>query len=345
MNTNAIPRPAYYEQLTPDNCAMLLIDHQAGLFLGVKSIDQQILKNNVIGLAKTAAEFNKIFEHHTVECNGVNIHYVIGGQGKPVLLWHGFLETWYCWRKIMPALAEKYTVIAPDMRGYGDSDKPETGYDGLTLAEDFRALIKHLGFDKIAIAAHDMGAPPALIYAGKYSNEVEALVYLDEPVLLSETIEQILKFSPETMEGGGLWWWVFALAPKMPEILIANHEREFLTWFYDQYLYDRSSIDEETVNEYLRTFATPDGIKGSLGVYRAIFETIQQTEPMAETKIDTPVLCLGGEQSLGENTKKMLQQVANNVRGGAIANCGHFIPDEQPEKLLEQLFTFFEQEY
>ena len=288
------------------------------------------------------SEFNSLFSHHTVESNGINIHYVIGGQGKPVLLWHGFLETWYCWRKIMPALAEKYTVIAPDMRGYGDSDKPEGGYDGLTLAEDFKALIKHLGFNEVAIAAHDMGAPPALIYAGRYPNEVKGLVYLDEPVVLEENIQQILKFSPETMEGGGLWWWVFALAPKMPEILIANHEREFLTWFYDRYLYDRSSIDEDTVNEYLRTFATPNGIRGSLGVYRAIFETIEQTAPYTDIKLDTPIFGLGGEQSLDENTIQMLQQVGNKVEGGSIKNCGHFIADEQPEKLLEYIFAFFE---
>lgn len=290
-----------------------------------------------------STEFNRIFNHHTVECNGVNIHYVIGGRGKPILLWHGFLETWYCWRKIMPTLAEKYTVIAPDMRGYGDSDKPAEGYDGRTLAEDFKALMQHLGFNKTAIVSHDMGAPPALIYAGAYPNEVEALVYLDEPVVLEENIQQILKFSPETMTGGGLWWWVFALAPKMPEILIANHEREFLTWFYDQYLYNRSSIDDETVNEYLRTFATPDGVRGSLGVYRAIFETMQQTAPMTKIKIDTPVLGLGGEQSLDDNTKQMLNQVAHNVSGGTIAKCGHFIADEQPEKLLEKIFSFFEQ--
>ena len=288
------------------------------------------------------SEFDSLFSHHTAECNSINIHYVIGGQGKPVLLWHGFLETWYCWRKIMPALAEKYTLIVPDMRGYGDSDKPEVGYDGLTLVEDFRALVRHLGFEKIAIVAHDMGAPPALIYAGSYPNKVDALVYLDEPVLLSENIQQILKFSPETMEDGGLWWWVFALAPKMPEILIANHEREFLTWFYDRYLCDRSSIDEETVNEYLRTFATPDGVRGSLGVYRAIFETIEQTAPYTKTKLDTPILGLGGDKSMDENTVQMLQQIAHNVEGGVIKDCGHFIADEQPEKLLEQLFTFFE---
>lgn len=92
----------------------------------------------------------------------------------------------------MPALAEKYTVFTPNMSDYGDSNKPEAGYDGLTLSEDFCALVQHLNFNKIALAAHDMSAPLALIYAGRYPNEVEALIYLDEPVLLSETIQYIL---------------------------------------------------------------------------------------------------------------------------------------------------------
>ena len=100
-----------------------------------------------------------VFSHHTAQANGVRLHYVRGGQGPVLLLWHGFLETWYCWRKIMPRLAESYTVVAPDMRGYADSDKPATGYDARTLAEDFRALVQQLGLPgPVILVAHDMGA-------------------------------------------------------------------------------------------------------------------------------------------------------------------------------------------
>jgi len=96
-----------------------------------------------------AEALNPVFSHYTLEANGVNLHYVMGGQGEPVLLWHGFLGTWYCWRKVMSALAERYTVVAPDMRGYGDSDKPEQRSDARTLAEDFRQLIQQLGFSQV----------------------------------------------------------------------------------------------------------------------------------------------------------------------------------------------------
>jgi pimeloyl-ACP methyl ester carboxylesterase len=281
------------------------------------------------------------FTHHTTTVNSIRLHYVIGGQGDPILLWHGFLGTSYSWHKLMPILAKHYTVIAPDMRGYGDSDKPASGYDAGTLMEDFRSLIHQLGFAKIFIVAHDMGAPPALLYAGQYPDEVRGLAYLEDPVILEEYIQTFLRFGPETMQEGGMWWWVFSLAPKIPEILISGHEREFLTWFYDRYLYDRHSINDETVNEYLRTFATPDGIRGAIGVYRAIFATMKQTAAYTQEKINTPILGLGGDRSLGEYTKQMLKSVATDVRGGVIEQCGHFIPEEQPDVLAKHLLEFF----
>lgn len=229
-------------------------------------------------------DLNQKFSHHTTIANGVNLHYVIGGEGVPVLLWHGFLETWYCWRKVMPALAEKYTVIAPDMRGYGDSDKPDSGYDARTLAEDFRQLIAQLGFKQIYIAAHDMGAPPALIYAGEHPDEVLKLAYLDEPVLLEPHLQQIFQFAPETLAEGGLWWWTFSLTKRLPEILIAGHEREFLTYFYNTYCVDPGAIEEGVIDEYLRTFAAPNGISGALGVYREFSSRSNKLNPSLGTR-------------------------------------------------------------
>lgn len=283
---------------------------------------------------------NAQFTHHTARVNGVNLHYVIGGQGDPLLLWHGFLGTWFSWRKLMPLLAERYTVIAPDMRGYGDSDKPEKGYDARTLAEDFRALVQHLGYRDIAIVAHDMGAPPALVYAGEYPDEVRALAYLEEPVLLSAIIQQILTFAPETMQNGGLWWWSFALAPNIAKTLIEGHEQAFLTWFYDQNTAQRSAVDDATVKEYLRSFEGKNGIAGAFGVYRAIFESIEQTERYAHTKITVPMLGLGGDKVLGEKVMQGLKQVATSVQGEAIPHCGHFIAEEQPEALADRLTAF-----
>ncbi|MGL5807337.1 MAG: alpha/beta fold hydrolase [Xenococcaceae cyanobacterium] len=286
---------------------------------------------------------DQTFTHRTTQANGVQLHYVIGGLGEPVLLWHGFLGTWYCWREIMPALAERYTVIAPDMRGYGDSDKPDRGYDARNLAEDFHQLVAQLEFKKIHLVAHDMGAPPALIYAATYPDEVLSLSYLEEPVLLQQHLQQIFKFTPSTMHQGGLWWWTFFLTKNLPETLVSKHEREFLTHFYTQYCYDSNAISADVVDEYLRTFAAPGGVSGALGVYRAIFESIEQTEPFVQNKIQTPILALGGDRSLGDRVKTTMQSLATNVRGGTIERCGHFIAEERPDLLLERLFAFFEE--
>ena len=229
------------------------------------------------------------------------------------------------------------------MRGYGDSEKPEGGYDAYTLAEDFHQLIAQLGFKQIYIAAHDMGAPPALIYAGEHPDEVLKLAYLAEPVLLDKHLQQIFQFAPDTLAKGGLWWWTFSLTKALPETLIAGHEREFLTYFYNTYCYDPASIEATAIEEYLRTFAAPGGIIGALGVYRAIFETIKQTEPFAQHKIQTPILALDGDKSMGNRVKTMLESVATNVRGGAMERCGHFIPDERPDALTDRLLKFFDE--
>ena len=284
------------------------------------------------------------FTHHSASANGVRLHYVRGGQGPVMLLWHGFLETWYCWRKIIPQLAERYTVIAPDMRGYGDSDKPAAGYDARTLAEDFRALVQQLELPgKVTLVAHDMGAPPALVYAGQYPDEVRALVYLDEPVLMAKNVQQLIAFTPEATKNGGLWWWAFALATDMPERLVVGKEREFLTWSYQTYTHDRgASIEEAAVAEYLRTFNGVEGVRGAFGVYREVFASVEQTEKYAGLlrKISVPVLGLGGALSMGEQVQQMLDGVARHVRGGAVPDCGHFIADEQPEYLRQQLDAF-----
>ncbi len=162
------------------------------------------------------------------QVNGLRLRYRVSGSGEPVLLWHGFLGTSDVWRKVAPLLAQTHTVIAPDMRGYGDSDKPKQGYDARTIAADFRALVKHLGLGPIHLVAHDMGAPPALVWAGEHPDDVRTLTYLDEPVITSECLPQVIQFTPQGTQMGGLWWWQFALAPEIAETLLAGHEREFL---------------------------------------------------------------------------------------------------------------------
>ncbi len=283
-----------------------------------------------------------MFRHDHADVHHTRLHYVTAGAGDPVLLWHGFLGTWYSWRKVIPLLAENYTVIAPDMRGFGDSDKPICDCDARTLCEDFRALTSKLGFQKLRIVAHDLGAPPALLWAALYPGEVEDLVYLDHPVLTAKTLNQIFQFTPEIMNQGLLWWWMTATAPDLAELLIKGREREFLTWFYRNHAMHPDAVDD-ALSEYLRTFAGAGGVSGSLGSLRAVFRSIQQTEDAtAGKKIETPIMALGGEKSLGDRVRHMIEEVASNVTGGVITDCGHFIAEEQPELLVGRIRSFFE---
>jgi pimeloyl-ACP methyl ester carboxylesterase len=291
------------------------------------------------------------FTSEAANLSGVRIHYLLGGDptGTPVLLWHGFLSTSQEWRKVMPALAEAgYAVLVPDMRGYGDSDKPEgtTGYDARALAEEFRTLVHKLGFGRgkpIILAAHDMGAPPALLWAADHPEEIAGLLYIEAPVMLSGVLSKIIAYTPEAMKEGSMWWWILPLAPEVPERLLVGKEREFLTWFYDLHMAKREAITEDDLNETLRTFSGREGVLGSMGVYRAAFTSIEQTEPLARLlvghKVAVPVVALGGDKSLGANVEKMLKLVAKNVEGEVVSNCGHFLPEEFPEVVVRHIFA------
>jgi pimeloyl-ACP methyl ester carboxylesterase len=291
------------------------------------------------------------FTSDTASLGGVRLHYLLGGNpsGPPVLLWHGFLSTSQEWRKVMPALAEAgYAVLVPDMRGYGDSDKPEgtTGYDARALAEEFRTLVHKLGFGggkPIILAAHDMGAPPALLWAADHPEEIAGLLYIEAPVMLSGVLSKIIAYTPEAMKEGSMWWWILPLAPEVPERLLVGKEREFLTWFYDLHMAKREAITEEDLSETLRTFSGREGVLGSMGVYRAAFTSIEQTEPLARLlvghKVAVPVVALGGDKSLGANVEKMLKLVAKNVEGEVVSNCGHFLPEEYPAVVVRHILA------
>jgi pimeloyl-ACP methyl ester carboxylesterase len=232
------------------------------------------------------------------------------------------------------------------MRGYGDSDKPAgtAGYDARALAEEFRALVRELGFGAgrpLTLVAHDMGAPPALLWAADHPEEVAGLFYIEVPVMLSEVLTKIIAYTPEAMKIGSMWWWILPLAPDVPERLIVGNERAFLTWFYERYA-TPGAIDTAAVDEYLRTFSGREGVLGSLGVYRAAFTTIEQTAPLTKKKVQVPVVALGGEKAQGVQIRKMVEMVAENVDGGSLADCGHFVPEERPDEIVRHVLAMTE---
>lgn len=300
------------------------------------------LHSSVDELASIArsVEFNRIFDHRKTKVNDVYLHYVIGGQGDPVVLLHGWPQTWYMWRKIMLPLAQRYTILAPDLRGSGNSDKPEIGYDAQTMAEDVRGLVEQLGFGRFFVVGHDMGAPVAYVLAATHSDWVRGLVYIDEP-LPGFNLEEFTRFSPDNPVI--YWWYGFHSRDNLPEMLLAGRERAYFEWFLGQgnMVADQRAISEADKDEYMRTFAAPGGIRGAMGWYRAVFETGRQIRELAETKLSMPVLGINGEYG-HPKVAEQLEQFAEDVSGLVIENCGHFVAEEKPEELIEALMNFFE---
>jgi len=288
------------------------------------------------------------FRSETASVNGVGLHYWLGGDpdGPPVVLWHGFLSTGYAWRDVAPKLADAgLAVLIPDMRGFGDSDKPEgnDGYDARALAEEARALIARLGFGKgkpLIHAAHDMGALPALIWCSDHVQEVVVLLYIEAPVMLGDVLRKIFAYTPEAMAKGSMWWWILPLAPGVPERLIVGNERAFLTWFYEGATAKPDAIGSQTVDEYLRTFAGRSGVLGSMGIYRAAFTSIDQTEPLLKAKVTTPIVAMGGAKGgLGSKVGEMVKLVADNVEVVTLPNGGHFLPEECPDEVAGRILV------
>jgi len=286
------------------------------------------------------------FDNRATTIAGVRLHYWIGGDpnGKPVILRHGFLSTSYAWREVAPALAEAgMAVLIPDMRGYGDSGKPvgNDGYDARSLAEECRALVAAIGFGQgmpLIHAAHDMGALPALIWSADHSGEVAGLLYIEAPVMLGLVLRQVFSYTREAMAQGSMWWWILPLVPGVPERLIVGNERAFLTWFYEgDHVVNHAAFSPAVIDEYLRTFAGSEGVLGSMGIYRAAFASIDQTEPLMTAKINVPVVALGGERGLGDKVGQMVAMVANNVESHTLASCGHFMIEERPQFIIDQI--------
>ena len=281
---------------------------------------------------------NMTFSHHTASVNGILLHYVIGGHGNAVVLLHGWPETWYEWHKVMPALAKNYTVIAPDLRGLGDSSKPLTGYDGKTVAEDIHQLVTQLGFKTIFLVGHDVGAQVAYSYAAAHPTEVRKLVIMELP---------FPGFTPPQLQGK-IWWFPFHQVPDLPEALVQGKELNYLSWFYHNAAYNPAAITQTDINEYVSHYSAPGGMRAGFEYYRAFPQDAIQNLNYSKTKLTMQVLALGGTYypGLGGNATGnialyAMKALAQNVQGITVPNSGHFIPEEQPQFVIKQLADFF----
>lgn len=278
------------------------------------------------------------FSHHHADLGDVNLHYVTAGDGFPVVLLHGWPQSWYEWRHVIPRLAERFHVIAPDLRGLGDSSRPLRGYDKQTVGHDIWRLVHdRLGLQSFHLVGHDWGGPTAYAVAAAHPDAVRKLVVLDVAIPGDG--------SANISQGGRRWHHAFHQTPDMPEALIAGREDIYLGWFYRNYGHRPDVMSDLDIAEYLRVYRQPGALRAGFEYYRAIPRDIADNQASAaRLKLPMPVLALGGDSGWGRGMEvvESLRRMAVDVRGGVIANCGHWVPEEQPEELLRQLLAFFE---
>lgn len=297
----------------------------------------------VVALAFTApartqvpspSDFHRTFTDHFASVNGIRIHYVIGGSGSPILLVHGFPETWYAWRKVMPKLAEHHTVIVPDLRGAGASERPTGPYDTGTMAEDLHQLVRQLGYDSIDVVGHDVGVAVSYPYAAAHRGEVRHLILLDVPPQGTAAFEKLRSKA---------WNWGFQAIPDMPETLVAGRERAYLDeGFYKPLSQNKAAISREDVDEYVRAYSAPGAMHAAFEWYRAFPEDIRQNRIQLRTKLEMPVLMLGGAQSGAPAMRETAREIAIRYEVGSVENCGHWMAEEQPDAVTVRILAFID---
>ncbi|TDD37034.1 alpha/beta hydrolase [Nonomuraea terrae] len=272
------------------------------------------------------------------DLDGLRMHYLIDGAGPLLVLLHGWPQTSACWRGIMPALAERFTVVAPDLRGYGRTDKPTAGYDKRTMAADVRALARSLGHEKVLLAGHDRGARVAHRYALDHPGEVQRLVVMD----IIPTREMWLRYDMRSGLAAGTWHWTFHLQPDLPELLAGKDVRGYLGYFFEKWTVQRARLD---VEEYMRAFEQPGALRAGFEDYRASFPHDAEHDDAdweAGRRLEMPLLALWGAAGLPSRVPVLdiWREYARDVRGAEIPDCGHFLAEEQPEAVLAHLREF-----
>ncbi len=277
-------------------------------------------------------------KRYTIQANGIRQFVVEAGEGPPVVLLHGFPETNYAWRHQIPVLAEHYRVIAPDLRGYGETDKPATGYDKRNMAMDIRELISALGLPKIALVGHDRGARVATRFAKDHPELVDRLVVMDN------VPTRIVARNLNAAIAKSYWFFLFHLVPDLPEALIAGREHIWLRHFFSDWTYDPSTISGEAFDTYVRAYQAPGAVRGAMADYRANAQDIAQDLADAEVKIGCPVMALWGNDfhAVGRlfDMAKVWAEMADDLVAYPIEKCGHLPQEEQPEIVNRLLLDF-----
>ncbi|MGF7156417.1 alpha/beta fold hydrolase [Novosphingobium gossypii] len=273
----------------------------------------------------------KGFTQQLVPANGIKINAVTGGAGPPVLLLHGWPETWWEWHKVMPPLAERFSVVAIDLRGAGFSDCPQGGYDKATMARDAHDVMIALGHDRYAVCGHDIGGMVALPQAAIFRDAVTHLAVLDVPLPgWSEWEATIAR----------LWHFGFHANRDLPERLIHGREYDYIAAFMAERFHDHSTFDPAVIEIYAKAMALPGRTRGGMEWYRTLAADHAAALEYRKRPLEIPALGLGGDQRFGDRMVPMLEEFARNVTGGSIELCSHYVADERPDEVAACLISF-----
>jgi pimeloyl-ACP methyl ester carboxylesterase len=290
------------------------------------------------GAPNLPAGFTDTFTSRYVDTGDVRLHAVVGGDGPPLLLIHGWPQTWYAWRMVMPALARDFEVVAVDQRGIGLSDKPADGYDVGTLANDLVALMDELGHRRYAVYGTDVGMPIAYALAADNPDRVARLVVSEAPLPGISPSPPL--FLPPPLNAR-LWHLAFNQLPAdVNEALVRGREQIFFGAEFDASA-GTKKLPEEVVEYYVNTLADdPDALRGSFGFYRSIPATAAQNDKRKSRRLSMPVLAVGGAESGMEGVEATMKLVADDVEGVVLPGAAHWVAEQAPDELLAALTEF-----
>ncbi|MEL6063974.1 MULTISPECIES: alpha/beta fold hydrolase [unclassified Methylobacterium] len=274
-------------------------------------------------------------QHCYIRIDDARLHCAILGDGRPVLLIPGWPQTWYAWRHIMQVLAANgFEAIAVDPVGTGSSSRPDAGYDTGAAASKLHRLMQALGHERYQVVGHDVGMWVGYALASDYPDAVSRLA-LTEAVIPGLASAPTIFASPA--ENIFLWHFMFNQVRDLPEFLIAGREKGYLEFIFDNWAHRR---DRVAVDVYVQAYASPGGIRSGLSYYRAIPETIRQNVERAKRPLSMPVLALGADCATADAPMSTLGPHAADLRGGIIADCGHFIMEECSNEFCTELLPF-----
>ena len=287
-------------------------------------------------------------KHGRARVNGIRMHYVTAGQGEPLLLLHGTPKTNFYWAKLFPLLTEHFTVVAPDLRGFGYTDKPpaEEGYDSLTNAKDVAELMTFLGHETFHLHGEDRGAEFAYALAATERSRVKTLSFC-EMLLSGEGLEEWSNFTPDNVSAQfrqqGVWVWhiPFFWIPHLPEMLISGREREFWEFWIKAETWNPNAISDEAIDEWIARLAAPGGLRGCLETYRAGLKNARINKELKKTKLTLPIMTIGAPEFFGPLVEDQMRKVSNGVEHAAVfEECGHSLSWEAEDRLARTLREF-----